>query len=133
MDNIQKYIGLPYLKGGTDFPKVDCFGLIALIYKNELNQYVPPFTTKASELMSARSINKEFNSRIQNEWIKVEEPSEYSVIAISSIMIKDMVDHVGMYIGNGKMIHSDKNIGYSCIERLKNYRNKIVGYYDFKR
>lgn len=131
--NFQKYIGINYKRGYCSFSNADCFGLIVLVYKKELDIDIKMFNAGCESVMNIRSINNEFKDRIKSEWIKTDTPSVFSVVAISTVRISNIVDHVGLYIGNGKMLHLNEHVGKSCIEKLHNYHHHVVGYYDIKK
>lgn len=58
--------------------------------------------------------------------VKLEKPQRNCIIEIS---VHGEPLHIGVYIGNGMMIHttSEKNV---VIEPLRRYKNKILGYYN---
>jgi cell wall-associated NlpC family hydrolase len=86
----QKYIGVPYVWGGSDPSKgLDCSGLTQLVYKN-LGVDLP--RTASQQATSGRPVASVAEAR----------PGDLVFFDYSSS--RAGVDHVGVYIGNGKMI-----------------------------
>jgi soluble lytic murein transglycosylase-like protein len=86
----QKYIGVPYLWGGTDPAKgLDCSGFTQLVYGN-LGVDLP--RTSSQQATAGRPVASVAEAR----------PGDLVFFDYSSS--RAGVDHVGIYIGNGKMI-----------------------------
>jgi hypothetical protein len=86
----QQYIGVPYAWGGTDPAKgLDCSGLSQLVYKN-LGIDLP--RTASQQATSGRAVASLADAH----------PGDLVFFDYSSS--RAGVDHVGVYIGNGKMI-----------------------------
>jgi peptidoglycan DL-endopeptidase CwlO len=86
----QKYLGVPYLWGGTDPSKgLDCSGFTQLVYGN-LGVDLP--RTSSQQATAGRAVASIADAR----------PGDLVFFDYSSS--RAGVDHVGIYIGNGKMI-----------------------------
>jgi soluble lytic murein transglycosylase-like protein len=86
----QKYIGVPYVWGGTDGSKgLDCSGLSQLVYKN-LGIDLP--RTASQQATAGRPVASLAQAR----------PGDLVFFDYSAS--RAGVDHVGVYIGGGKMI-----------------------------
>jgi peptidoglycan DL-endopeptidase CwlO len=86
----QKYLGVPYLWGGTDPAKgLDCSGFTQLVYGN-LGVDLP--RTSSQQATAGRAVASVADAR----------PGDLVFFDYSSS--RAGVDHVGIYIGNGKMI-----------------------------
>jgi hypothetical protein len=86
----QQYIGVPYVWGGTDPSKgLDCSGLTQVVYKN-LGIDLP--RTASQQATSGQAVAGLANAR----------PGDLVFFDYSSS--RAGVDHVGIYIGGGKMI-----------------------------
>jgi len=85
-----KYLGVPYQWGGTDPSKgLDCSGLTQLVYKN-LGIDLP--RTASQQATSGQAVASLTDAR----------PGDLVFFDYSSS--RPGVDHVGIYVGNGKMI-----------------------------
>jgi cell wall-associated NlpC family hydrolase len=86
----QKYIGVPYLWGGTDPAKgLDCSGFTQLVYGN-LGVDLP--RTSSQQATAGRAVASVADAR----------PGDLVFFDHSSS--RAGIDHVGIYIGNGKMM-----------------------------
>ena len=86
----QKYLGVPYLWGGTDPKKgLDCSGFTQLVYGN-LGVDLP--RTSSQQATAGRAVASIADAR----------PGDLVFFDYSSS--RAGVDHVGIYLGNGKMI-----------------------------
>jgi len=86
----QKYVGVPYVWGGTDPSKgLDCSGLTQLVYKN-LGIDLP--RTASQQATSGQAVAGLANAR----------PGDLVFFDYSSS--RAGLDHVGIYLGGGKMI-----------------------------
>jgi lipoprotein Spr len=86
------WLGTPYRYGGDDRSGIDCSGLVAQVY-------------------SAIGINVPRTSRTQyenSERVKTDNLQQGDLIFFSNGAI---VNHVGIYIGNGEMIHASSSRG----------------------
>jgi soluble lytic murein transglycosylase-like protein len=90
----QKYLGVPYLWGGTDPAKgLDCSGFTQLVYGN-LGIHLP--RTSSQQATAGEAVASMADAR----------PGDLLFFDNSSS--RAGIDHVGIYIGNGQMIAAPK-------------------------
>lgn len=92
----KKWIGTPYKYGGEDKRGVDCSGLVLNVYKSALDIKLP----RNSAAQSA------YCSPLGKDMLM---PGDLIFFATSGS--KNKVSHVGIYVGDGKMIHSSASKG----------------------
>lgn len=90
----KKYLGLPYVWGGTSMTKgVDCSGLVQSVYKS-LGYTLPRLS--ADQARSGRPIASMADAR----------PGD--LIAWNNSSRNNGADHIAIYVGNGKMIEAPR-------------------------
>ncbi len=123
MNWVSKYIGIPYKDYASGPDEYDCWGLFVLVYKNEfgidVNVGLPDYFNDDDKI-SRFPIT-------MNNWIRVDKPEIGDGVLC---MVMGKLPHCGIYIGNGKMLHTIKGIS-SCIERLSTakWKSRFEGYY----
>lgn len=124
------YIGIPFEDKADTTDSADCFGLVRLLYKDKLN--IKVFKPDSSAFNS-RSVLKEFLAETSRNWTKVESPKIYDVVAMAhDPRHPSIVQHFGIYIGNGKMIHTLEKVG-SHVVSLEDYKYFIKGFYQWQK
>ncbi len=96
LSEANKWLGTPYQWGGNDRNGVDCSGFVLKVYLNALGIKLP--RTSATQHKYCSSIPK--NSL---------QPGDLVFFATNKN--HDGVSHVGMYIGDGKMVHASSSRG----------------------
>lgn len=86
------WLGTPYRYGGNDRDGVDCSGLVAAVY-------------------GAVGISLPRTSRSQYEAVSRIEPDNLKGGDLIFFSTGTVVNHVGIYIGNGEMIHASSSRG----------------------
>lgn len=122
--NLDDLIGLPFVDGGRD-PAVglDCWGLSTEVFRRygiELPDY------KISCEDASRIDSKVNEQRLF--WHRCE--GEIPIPALVVIRFTVFCDHTGVYIGNGKFIHTRKEVGVN-IDRVDSpaWSKRIDGFY----
>lgn len=65
----------------------------------------------------------------RSEWTPVhDEPREGDILAMN--LTGRTADHVGIYLGGGKFLHSTEYAGV-CVEQVERYRRRIMGIYRY--
>lgn len=90
----RKYLGLPYVWGGTDPAKgLDCSGLVQLVYKN-LGYDLP--RVSADQARQGRAVSS------------LAEAQPGDLLAWDNSSRNNGADHIAIYIGDGKMIEAPR-------------------------
>ena len=131
MINVREYIGIPFLSRGRTKYGLDCWGLVAMILKEQYDIIVPDLleyndALNRSETSEVININTPL---VAGE--KLTNPVEGSVVVLSA---GGLSAHVGLVIGGNMIIHTTKETGV-LIEPLSSPRIKkrIKGYYSVSK
>ena len=100
----EKYLGMPYVWGGSSpATSFDCSGFVCWVINNSGNGWNVGRTT-ANGLMSSCDI------------IRASEAQPGDLIFFQGTYDTAGASHVGIYVGNGMMIHCGNPISYASIE-----------------
>ncbi len=122
-----KYIGLKYKNLGRDFDGVDCYGLLYLFYKNELNIILPDFAALNYEKEWYRRKEDHILNNIGNTWIKVDRPYKVYDGLVFFLGTKNVANHIALYVGKNQILHIYENIT-SRIDILdSSWESKLYG------
>ena len=104
INNSKKFIGVPYLWGGTSSKGFDCSGFTKTIY-----------------LMNGLVIPRDASQQI-NEGLLVDENRNWNNLNKGDLMFfgyykdgKRRIDHVAIWIGNGQFIQASKNVRINSV------------------
>ena len=92
-DYAKKFVGVPYRYGGNDRNGLDCSGLVCRVYLDVARFKLPR------------------NSAEQGEFCRQIHRSKLRAGDLLFFSGKGRVNHVGIYIGNGKMVHASSSRG----------------------
>jgi len=127
---LNKYIGIPFEDKRFDFNGCDCYGLVSLIYKQDLNIDLPVF---GKSCYDTKGIWLNYLKHISELWTLVKEPQKYDVIAMAhDPQHPKIIQHFGVYMGDGIILHTLEKIGShpANIQELNYY---IKGIYRWKQ
>lgn len=136
--DLRQFIGCPFKDGGrgeeidpiTRKPFYDCYGLFQAVfraYRVEVADYrIGCFATD--------EIKKAFE-QYKGEWEQIEKPEAPCAVALRMDADRpQIVNHFGVYVGNGKFIHTLQKTN-SIISDIHDeyWKRKIEGFYFWKR
>lgn len=122
-----RYVRIPFSDKGRTFKSCDCWGLVRLIYKFELDIDLPDYSECYSNTKDGEAIMAHILSVKDKHWQDVPEPKEFDLIILK---YKGFPWHVGVVITPKKMIHC----GYGAGTVIADFpstawpKNKIVGF-----
>jgi len=108
--NINQYIRIPFAEKGRDEGGCDCWGLVCVIYRNELGIELPHYLEEYDNIDKDRKqiSNKIFQEKTGDDWQEVaeEDAEPYDVV---SLRILGLPMHVGVVTPvDNHMIHIEK-------------------------
>ena len=126
----EKYVGIPYLLHSRSIENCDCYGLICLIYKNELNIELPLFDEFYNDNANDREILKLFEEN-RKKWKQVYDKKIGDIVYF---VIAGLEKHVGLLVGDNCFIHNLRQGGSSTLANLNSpkWRRRIVGIYRYE-
>jgi len=131
--NFNKYIGIPYKTGGREINGADCFGLVKLIFKDLKGIDLPDFT----DLVYDKDTWDEDNHILHHinnfksgyGFFTVDPP--YQQFDCLIFAESRSADHIGVYIGDGKFLHTNEERS-SMIGKLDIWSRKLYTTLRFK-
>lgn len=96
----EQYLGVPYLFGGSD-PDVglDCSGLVLRVFG--------AFGVKLPHLAQAQA---DFGEPVAS--LAAAQPGDLLAFDLTDDPTRPYIDHIGIYVGNGQMIHAPRTGGH---------------------
>lgn len=103
-----------------------CYGLIWEVYRRH-GIDIPKVNISVTACKQAS--DREIQDRAAREWEPIEAPEVPCGVLIQSVH-PDYANHIGVYIGKGKMVHVTMNHNVE-VSRIEDYKRKILGYYRY--
>lgn len=124
-DWVNDYIGIPFKTNGRDRDGMDCYGLIAAVYKDLLDIDVPDWAVKNDHIFTVmQTITKGLKIEVTEERAyEVANPNDMDILVLSRISV---AYHVGIYVAGG-VLHTVYNGNGSCYESLESFMAKCRG------
>lgn len=128
--DLEKYIKIPYKLKGRSFEGCDCWGLVRLVLKEEFRKELPLFTSyeTVEDVKKITKLIKENQPIVCTERKPLPDIGDIVLITFSG-----MLQHLGIYVGDARVLHTLKKTGAMCT-RIDHpmLRGKIEGYYEVK-
>ena len=129
MIDYEDLIGIPFVNGGRNRAiGFDWYGLVMEVY-SRLGVRLPEVTADWDDEEKINGIGQ--REAASSAWRRVAPPLPVPcLVALRMGTPPGIVNHTGVYIGNGKFIHTRAKIGV-CISRLDSpaWRGVIEGFY----
>jgi cell wall-associated NlpC family hydrolase len=130
----EKYIGLPYKSLGRSLRGVDCYGLVYLVYKHELNIDLPKIDIGYQNGLNSEEVAPVFEKGI-NSFL-----SDYTFKKVNDFKSFDLllyrrsgyISHIAICLNDKQFLHADLG-SRSCIENInhKYWVHRLVGVYRY--
>lgn len=121
------YVGLSYKAKGRTTDALDCYGLVRLVYKQELGIDLPSFDTDYEENDESRM--EQLLIQYREGWEKIDNPETGSVVLFR---VMGSESHIGVAVSAQSFLHVRENMD-SVVEDFSNPRwnKRIVGHYKY--
>jgi cell wall-associated NlpC family hydrolase len=125
---MRQYVGLPFKDGGRDRAGVDCWGLVALAYREILGIELPLYgEISANDL---RRVSREVDAG-KDGWTRVDVPQAMDV-AVMRLPSSARPGHVGLYDGAGHILHAEKASGVALEDiRSPMIAARLIGFWRY--
>lgn len=97
------YVGLPFVEKGRNRAGCDCWGLIVLIYREQLGIELPLHDNDYTKTTDAESVSVTCRKEAAM-WRQVEKPKAFDPVLLR---IRGIPWHVGIVVAEGFMLHCD--------------------------
>jgi len=122
---IDKYLGIQYVHKGRDLEGLDCWGLVVAVYADagidifDLEDYERNWSLKG---------RNHFMENYYEKWVKHSSPIFKDVLLFYGG--RDIVNHAGIYLKNGKFIHAAR--AGVVVTRLEGkWKERLEGVYRY--
>lgn len=125
-----KYVGLPFKDKGRDFTGVDCWGLVRLIYKEELKIELPTYGEISATDLSAVAAMVGGNYDVE-PWqdVRYEDARPFDVVVMRFYGQK-RIGHVGIVVDAGRtLLHTENKLDAALVPLgHMTIRHRVVGF-----
>ena len=126
-----RYIGLPYVEFGRGMAGVDCWGLVVVVYLQELGITLPDYLGYASAEEHAEIDALIAGAEQSPSWVAADTPAPFPApFDIAVFRRGHLASHIGIVVQRGIMLHM---VGQDCA-KLEAYTtgrwgNRLKGIY----
>lgn len=119
-----RYVGIPYVARGFDRKGCHCFGLVHLVYREQLGIDLPEYDgiDPKDSLSIARAFRQ---ARLATPWHEATGPRhDFDLV----LMLRGNVPmHVGIAVGSRRILHVEEGAATMCVEAAHPfYRDRVV-------
>lgn len=125
---LTKLIGIPFVDGGRDYSKCDCWGLVKLAAKELYDLDFPDYCISCFDSLN---INKACLQDLRSYWTRVKVPQEGAIAVMATDeKAPDLMNHIGLVISQTHMLHTLEKLSSHTI-RMDHpfYKHKIKGFW----
>lgn len=130
----EQYIGIPFLDHGRSRAGLDCWGLVVLVYKEQLGILLPDLGSFYSNADIRREVQGAVQDTVEKSWNR--DVTGYPRRLYDVIVFKrgGIETHVGLWVKEDTMLHVERNI---CVAlerydtaRWKNKFSRVIRHVD---
>ncbi len=126
--DIARYVGIPYVSKGRTYDGCDCWGLLRLVYLEQLGVELPSYADDNADAAEVSETRRVVEAK-RDSWERVAIPRPGDAVLMK---IHGEPVHVGVYIGDGEMLHV-RGGANACVQRLSApfWRQAFEGFYRY--
>jgi len=126
---VDEYVGIPFVSCGRDRAGCDCYGLIRLVLNEKFGKNLPVLLGEYEDALNHRgtaALIDRLSPLLAGDPVHDPEPGDVAVLRFEG-----WPSHLGIFIGDGRILHSDTASGGSVVQQLSHplLRGKVEGYY----
>lgn len=110
---------------GLEYEDYNCWDLARLFYIQVFAIDLKHYYQNKKKAEEDRKLTESLIYTNKGDFVRVEEPEFGDLITMK---IRGLESHIGIYIGNGLMLHTDRIRG-SHVDRLSRFDKMICGFY----
>lgn len=124
-----RYIGIPYEAGARGPEKLDCWGLVRIVYRNEFKIELPEHAGLALET-TPRHTSYMIQQGLKHEWTHVLIPFDGALVAMGH---NETIHHIGVYANadSGQVLHclGGHSVIAETLTKLKYRGMRVLKFY----
>ncbi|HSV27245.1 MAG TPA: NlpC/P60 family protein [Sedimentisphaerales bacterium] len=123
---VKDLIGVPFVDDGRDGDGLDCWGLVMLV-RARMGRPVADFRCRCDDTQGIEAIT----AQAAHDWRRADVPQPGDLVAITADpRMPEVVQHFGVYIGDGRFIHATARTGVMVARTDDRFWGpRIAGYY----
>lgn len=103
--NLRHYIGIPFEDHGRRHDGCDCYGLVQLVYREQLGITLPDLGDRYSDAYARGEVNEVVTDELAKDWNFDVTTGPWKPLDIMIFSRAGGDHHVGLYIRPGEMLH----------------------------
>lgn len=121
MSWVNQYVGLPYADQGRDRTGCDCWGLVRLVYAEQLGIHLLSYTSEYASADEVAEVGSLINrDAVGGPWSLTATPKMFDVLVFRRGLV---ASHVGIRLNRNKMLH----IAAGEQAKVQDYTSSIWG------
>lgn len=118
MQELEKYIGIPFRDHGCGYDGCDCYGLVRLVYRDLFNVELPHIGDTYSDAFARGEVSQTVADAVNNGWaVDVTDLLPPQPLDVLVFRRGGFDYHVGLYVRDTTMLHVMSGAD-SCLDRF---------------
>jgi cell wall-associated NlpC family hydrolase len=132
---VARYVGLPFKSLGRERDGVDCWGLVHLVYREQLGREVPSYSADYADAFDLEEVAALVRGEMISRWREVPRGAE-RIGDVILLRLRGQPSHTGIVVDTeaaGRwFLHARERV-HSCLERYDTMRweKRVLGFYRY--